>query len=133
MGVDLGTKRTGVAVSVEGIAQPHAVLDEQGDELVGALAALAQAEGVSEIVVGDPIRLDGTAGEPAERARELAAALGRTTGLPVALWDERMTTVVAERSLVGAGVRRRRRRTVVDKVAAAVMLQSYLDANRSRP
>ena len=131
MGVDPGTKRTGVAIGIGSVAQPLRVLEQQGEALVRALADLAREEEVTEIVVGHPLRLDGSEGPAAEAARELAASLGALTGLPVTMWDERLSTAEAERSLVGAGVRRRRRRGVVDKVAASVMLQTYLDARGS--
>jgi putative Holliday junction resolvase len=128
LAVDPGTVRTGVAVSTGRVAQPLGVLRERGEALVRALADLARRERVSEVVVGDPVRLDGSAGPASERARALATALRETTGLPVILVDERLTTAQAERALVAAGVRRRRRRAVVDGAAACLLLQSYLDA-----
>lgn len=131
MGVDLGAKRTGVAVSAGSIAHPLTVVEAGGSELVDRLTELARSEGVTEIVVGDPIRLDGTRGAAAEQARETAECLRRATGLDVRLWDERLTTAEAERALIEGGMRRRRRRAVVDKLAAAVLLQSYLDARAS--
>jgi putative Holliday junction resolvase len=132
MGVDLGAKRTGVAISAGSIAHPLTVLDASGSELVDRLADLARDEGVTDIVVGDPIRLDGTLGAAAEQARETAECLRRATGLEVTLWDERLSTAEVERTMVRGGVRRRARRAVVDKLAAAVLLQSYLDARASR-
>lgn len=128
LGVDLGTERTGVAIGVGGIAQPSRVLTMKGDELVRAIAGLARDEGATEVVLGHPVSLDGTEGPAATRVREIAESLRAATDVPVVLWDERLTTAEAERALVGAGVRRKRRRGVIDKVAAAVMLQSYLDA-----
>jgi putative Holliday junction resolvase len=132
LGVDIGTVRTGIAVEVLGIAQPLRVLTEFDEDLVGAIAAMAGEEGATEVVIGHPLRLDGTEGEAASRTREIAEALRAATQIPVVLWDERLTTVQAERSLVGAGVKRRKRRSVVDEVAATVMLQSYLDAGRGK-
>ena len=132
LGVDLGTVRTGIAVEAVGIAQPVAVLTQTGDELVSAVAAAARDLGATEIVVGLPLRLDGTDGPAAERSRAFADALRDATELPVALWDERLTTAESERALVGAGVRRRKRREVVDRVAATVMLQGYLDRGRQK-
>lgn len=128
MGVDLGAKRTGVAVSVGSVARPLTVVEAGGSDLVDRISELARSEDVSEIVVGEPIRLDGTRGPAAEQARETAECIRRATGLEVRLWDERLTTAEAERALIGGGVRRRKRRAVVDKLAAAVLLQSYLDA-----
>ena len=132
LGVDLGTVRTGLAVEVLGIAQPLKVLTAFDEDLVEAIATVAKEEGATEIVIGHPLRLDGTEGEAAERTREISGAIHAATGLPVVLWDERMTTVQAERSLVGVGMKRRKRRNVVDGVAATVMLQSYLDGGRDR-
>ena len=130
LGVDVGTERTGIAIEVVGIAQPLRVLTATGDDLVPAVVALAREEDATEIVIGHPLRMDGKEGPAAVRAREIADAMRIEAGLPVVLWDERLTTVQAERTLVGAGVRRRKRRTVIDKLAATVMLQSYIDAGR---
>jgi len=130
MGVDLGSARTGVAVAVAGIAQPLTVLTAKDGELVDALASLAREQDATEIVVGDPIRLDGTVGPAAERARATAERLRGSTSVPVVMWDERLTTAEAERTLIEADVRRKRRRSVVDTMAATLMLQSYLDAHR---
>ncbi|MEX2554117.1 MAG: Holliday junction resolvase RuvX [Actinomycetota bacterium] len=130
LGVDVGTERTGIAVEVVGIAQPLRVLTASGDDLVPAVVAIAREEAATEIVIGHPLRMDGNEGPAAVRAREIADAVRNEAGLPVVLWDERLTTVQAERTLVGAGVRRRKRRTVIDKLAATVLLQSYLDSGR---
>ena len=130
LGVDVGTERTGIAVEVVGIAQPLRVITAIGDDLVPAVVAIAREEDATEIVIGHPRRMDGNEGPAALRAREIAEAMRREAGVPVVLWDERLTTVQAERTLVGAGVRRRKRRAVIDKLAATVMLQSYLDAGR---
>ena len=133
MGVDLGTARTGVAIASAGIAQPLTVIAERDEErIVERLAELARDESATEIVFGIPISLDATEGPAAARARTVARRLEDLTGLPVHLWDERLTTAEAERSLVGAGVRRKRRRGVVDKLAATLLLQSYLDAQHSK-
>jgi len=85
---------------------------------------------VERVVIGLPRRLDGSEGVAAEQARHFASELERRTTAPVELWDERFTTVIAERSLIESGVRRRRRREVIDAVAAAVLLQSWLDSRR---
>ncbi|MCZ7536368.1 MAG: Holliday junction resolvase RuvX [Acidimicrobiia bacterium] len=136
LGVDLGERRIGLALSDPGgvIASPHSVLrrgrDRAGDHR--AILAVARDEGVVAIVVGLPRSLSGGLG-PAARAAlaeidELRASAGAC--MTVEACDERFTTVVAERALVEGGVRRQDRRAVVDKVAAAVMLQSWLDARR---
>ena len=128
LGVDPGTVRTGVAVGVVGVASPLDVLTATGSALVEELKRLASDRGAAEIVVGHPLRLDGTAGPAALAAEDLAECLRVATGLPVTLWDERLTTSEAESALRRAGVDGRRRRRIVDKHAAAVILQSYLDA-----
>ncbi len=133
MGVDLGTVRTGVAVASTAVAQPLVVIEESDDDrIVEKLAGIAREEGVTEIVFGIPVQLDGNEGPAAGRARDLARRLETASGLSVHLWDERLTTAQAERALVGGGVRRRRRRGVVDKIAAALLLQSYLDAQTAK-
>ena len=133
MGIDHGEKRVGVALSDEDslIAQPHETLARRDPSaLLAAIAALARDNEVGEIVVGLPLGLDGREGASARRARRFSERLGELTGLPIVLWDERMTTVAAQRALGEAGVRAREQKTMIDRVAAALMLQSYLDAKR---
>jgi putative Holliday junction resolvase len=86
-------------------------------------------EDVALLVVGLPLRLDGTEGEAARRARAFGEVLGAAFGVEVAFWDERLTTVAAERSLSEMGRRGTKRREVVDQSAATILLQGYLDAN----
>jgi putative Holliday junction resolvase len=95
-----------------------------------AIAALVRAHGVSQIVVGHPVTLAGERGTAARHAEAFADALRAVLDLPVALQDERLTTVEASRSLAGAGVRGRRRREAIDRTAAAILLQAYLDRSR---
>ena len=129
MGLDYGTRRIGVALSdaLQLTAQPFAVLDTSSGRLRSELLGLVEDNDVELIVVGLPIGLSGRETESTEGARKLAARVGEITGLPVELADERFTTRTAEQVLIGANVRRQRRKQVVDKVAAAVMLQHYLD------
>ncbi|OFW54332.1 MAG: hypothetical protein A2V75_00510 [Actinobacteria bacterium RBG_16_70_17] len=132
LALDYGTRRVGVAVSDPlGIsAQPHSVLDGSGPGLMRDIGRLAADLGVERIVVGLPLSLNGSEGPSAAAARRFAAEVAAATGLPVELLDERFTTVSAERVLVEAGLSGRRRRGVRDRVAAAVLLQSYLDGER---
>jgi putative Holliday junction resolvase len=127
--LDPGTRRIGVAVSDPlGItAQPHGTLEASAPDLDEQLRALATEVGAELIVVGLPLGLNGTEGRAARDARVFALRVGEATGLPVELHDERLTTVTAERVLLEAGLRRERRRAARDRVAAAVLLQSYLD------
>ncbi len=135
LGVDLGSRRIGLAISDPGgvIASPLRVLERTGDadRDRAAIVAAAREEEAATIVVGLPTEMSGRKG-PAARAaaaeRDALAAL--VPEVDVVLVDERMTTVIAQRSLVGAGMKRKDRKQQVDKVAAAVILQSYLDARR---
>ena len=88
-------------------------------------------EGVGEVVVGLPLRLDGHAGPQAEKVLAFVEALRTTLGIPVATWDERLTSVAAERALIEGGVRRAQRKAVRDRLAAVLILQGYLERKRS--
>jgi putative Holliday junction resolvase len=136
LGVDMGERRIGLALSdpTGTVAQPLAriVLDE-GRDAAMAIAEAARTYGAERVVVGLPRHMNGQEGEGARRARAVAAELARLLGVTVALWDERLTTVAAERALREGGVSGRRRRDKVDKTAAALILQAYLDAQRARP
>ncbi len=128
LAVDPGSKRVGIALSdpTGTIAQARpSVPAEPHDTLAARLAAIADENGAARIVVGVPRRLDGSAGPEAKAARELATALHDASGLPVELWDERLTTVAAERALISGGVKRGKRREMIDGVAAALLLQSH--------
>lgn len=134
LAVDPGSKRVGLAVSdpTETIAQALSTIPaEPGDTLTTRLAEIAKAHEARRIVVGLPLRLDGTRGPEAAAAKQLADALRQASGLPVELVDERMTTAAAERSLIAGGVRREKRRLVVDGVAATLLLQGHLDRKRA--
>jgi putative Holliday junction resolvase len=132
LALDPGSRRVGTAVSDPlGIsAQPHGVLDATDPRLMEQIARLGIDLGVERIVVGLPVSLNGSEGPAAAEARRFAAEVARSTGLPVDLLDERFTTVSAERVLVQAGLSGRRRRAVRDRVAAAILLQAYLDGGR---
>jgi putative Holliday junction resolvase len=135
LGIDPGARRIGLALSdPEGqFALPLEAVQARGTEhVVQQLAAEAVRQQAERLVVGLPLRLDGSEGESARLARKLAARLHAATGLPVVLWDERLTTRAAERALAEAGAHGARRKRAVDSVAAALLLQSYLDAERER-
>ena len=134
LGLDLGSKRIGVAVSDEmgWTAQGLAVLNRHGGKRdLENIARLVQEQRVEEVVLGLPINMDGSEGEQARKAREFAERLREHLELPVHLWDERLTTWEAEGILKQAGVKGRKRRQVVDKVAATLILKSYLEAREN--
>jgi putative holliday junction resolvase len=132
LGIDLGSRTIGLALSdVERrLASPYGSL-RRGKFAANAaeIAAIARREGVGGLVVGLPLSLDGSAGPAAQAARDWTHALAAATGLPAALWDERLSTVAVQRVLTDeADLSRRRRAEVVDRAAAAWMLQGALDA-----
>ncbi len=134
VGLDVGSRRIGVAVSDEmGLtAQPVLTLERRSkrDDL-RSLARLCRRFGVAGIVVGNPLLLSGDASPQTARSQSLAAELGNLTGLPIHLWDERLTTREAHRILYEAGHVRRKHRRIVDQVAATLILQSFLDERNS--
>lgn len=136
LGVDPGTKRIGLAVSdLSGtIASPLTVLQRSrsAQHDLHEIARVAREEEAEVIVVGLPINMDGSEGPAAKRARADAERLATVAGVPVELHDERRTTVSADRSMLEAGLNAIERRQRVDKVAAAIMLQSWLDARAHR-
>ena len=134
LGVDLGTVRTGLAVSdLSGLlASPVGTLTQRDlDRLSEQVAQSAREQEAGKIVVGHPRNMDGTRGESARRAEEFAEKLRTLTGLPVSLWDERMTTVSAIGILNQTNTRGKKRKAVVHTVAATIILQDYLDYLRS--
>ena len=134
LAVDPGSRRVGLAVSdpTATIAQPLATLDaEPRETLAKRLAEAARRSEAKRIVVGLPRQLDGSIGDAARSARDLASELRKASRLPVELVDERLTTALAERSMIASGVRRSRRRATIDQVAATLLLQSHLDSIRS--
>jgi len=135
LGVDLGARRIGLALSDPSrtIATPHEVLRRSGDPAADrrAIVDTARRQDANVIVVGLPLSLSGGSGPAARAALEEVEALRAVSGdIEVTVHDERLTTVTAERALTEAGMRREARRRVVDKVAAAVMLQSWLEQAR---
>jgi putative holliday junction resolvase len=134
LGVDFGERRTGVAISdaARVIAFPRETLEcPRVEQAAAAVARLAAAENVSEIVVGYPLNMNGSKGPRTARTDEFLAELVRRTAIPLQTWDERLSTKIAEAVLIEAGTRREKRRGVVDKLAAQVILQGYLDATGS--
>lgn len=130
LGLDLGSKRIGVALSDElGLtAQPLLVLERRSRAKdIQALGELIEAHQVEEVVLGLPRRMSGELGPEAEKVQVFGRLLAEATGRPVAYWDERLSTVSAERVLLQGDVSRAKRKRVIDKVAASLILQGYLD------
>jgi putative Holliday junction resolvase len=135
LALDVGRKRIGLAVSdpLGLTAQGLMVLERQDwDRDLDRLLKIAQPYQVEEVLVGLPRHLNGRLGEQAEEILTLARALGEALQAKVVTWDERLTTVEAERLLIEADMSRRRRRRVVDQVAATLILQAYLDRRQQR-
>lgn len=138
MGLDFGSKTVGVAVS------DSLLLTAQGIEIIrrneenklrrtlARIEELIVEYEVEEIVLGLPKNMNATEGQRVELTREFKDKLERRTGLPVHMWDERLTTVEAQRTMREAGIRREKRRDYVDKIAAALILQGYLDRRGMR-
>ena len=138
MGLDYGTKTVGVALSDELFitAQPfETIVREKANKLRKTLARIEEiiaAEGVTKIVLGLPKNMNNTLGERAEATNEFREMLERRTGLPVILVDERLTTVEADRILEETGVAQSGRKEHIDKMAAAIILQNYLDSQKTQ-
>jgi putative Holliday junction resolvase len=132
LALDLGEARVGLALSDELriTAQPAGAIPRGGSRsFLRAIASLVAEHGVSRVVVGHPLHLSGEEGVRGRDARETARRIEASLGIPAVLWDERMTTVEAERTLIAGGVRRARRREVVDSLAAVLILGSWLAAH----
>jgi len=133
LALDVGTKRIGLAVSdpLGLTAQGLGVLERKDwDRDLARLLEIARPYRVQEILVGLPRHMDGRPGEMVEEILALAQALGEALGAQVSTWDERLSTVEAERLLIQADMSRRKRRRVVDQVAASLILQAYLDGRQ---
>ena len=134
MALDIGSKRIGVAVSdpLRLFAQPVETIGSQGKKKdIARVAELVAERDVGVIVLGLPIRTDGTEGPEAAKTRRFAEAIEEAIdGVTVHLQDERFTTSQADRVLIEGGVRRKKRKEVIDQMAAVLILQSYLDSGR---
>lgn len=138
MGLDYGSKTVGVAVSdplgltAQGVEIVRRESEKRLRRTLARIEELAAEYQVTGFVVGLPKNMNNTVGERAEKSLAFADMLKRRTGLPVAMWDERLTTVEANRTLMESGVRREKRGEYVDKIAAVYILQGYLDAARAQ-
>ncbi len=133
MALDVGDKRIGVALSDPGqsLARGIHVLHRRSREAdIAAVVSLVNEHEVEKIIIGYPRLLDGRVGEQARKVEAYAAGLEKVVDVPVILWDERLSTAQAQRAMIEAGRKRRERRDRIDAVAAAVILQDYLDSLR---
>ena len=134
MGLDFGSKTVGVAVSdplgitAQGVEIVRRKSPNKLRQTLARIDELVREYGVEELVLGYPKNMNGTEGERCEKTREFKELLEKRTGLPVALWDERLTTVAADRSMMEAGLGRYERKEHVDEIAAVFILQGYMAA-----
>ena len=134
MGLDFGSKTVGVAVSdplgitAQGIEIVRRTSENKLRKTLASIEELVTEYEVTEIVLGFPKNMNNTIGERAEKSLAFKEMLERRTGLPVVMWDERLTTVAANRTLIEGGVRRENRKDYVDMLAAVYILQGYLDS-----
>lgn len=135
LGLDYGDRKIGVAISdafgwtAQGL---EVIVRRDDEEVLQRLGSIVREHGVEEIVLGMPKNMNGSIGPRGELSKAFAETLKQTFGLPVHLWDERLSTVSAERTLLEADVSRKKRRQVVDKMAATIILQTYLDYQSRR-
>ena len=132
LGIDPGARRVGVAVAdlETRFARPVEVIDAKDADVAARVSQLVTELGVERIVVGRPVGLSGNAGAAVDRQQELLAALRGACDVEIVEYDERLTTVMADRALRAAGRSTRQTRTIKDAVAAQILLQGYLDATR---
>ena len=136
MAIDYGDAHTGIAISdpTGFLAGFTTVIDAyRPDRVAEQVARLAREHGAERLVLGHPINMDGTLGPRSEKAQAMKRLLEEVTGLPVALWDERRTTIDAHQILFNSGKNARKRKKVVDAVAASLILEGYLTYLKSHP
>ena len=134
MAIDYGDAHTGIAVSdptgfLAGFTTT--IHSRRQEEVVSEICTLARKHGAQELVLGHPLNMDGTRGPRAEKAEAMAELLRSATNLPVVLWDERRTTIDAHQILFNAGKNAKKRKKVVDAVAASLILEGYLTYKKS--
>lgn len=138
MGLDFGSKTVGVAISdplfltAQGIEIIRRKEENKLRKTLARIEELIMEYEVEELVLGYPKNMNDTLGERVEKTEEFKAHLERRTGLSVILWDERLTTVAADRAMIEGGLRRKERKEQIDKLAAVLILQAYLDYRRNQ-
>ncbi|MBN2298925.1 MAG: Holliday junction resolvase RuvX [Deltaproteobacteria bacterium] len=132
MGLDFGTKRIGVAISDPecSMAHPLDTVEVRGDgSHMDQIQAIAQEYGISKVVIGLPYNMDGSIGPSGEKVIAWSEEIKKLLDLPVVFWDERLTTSQAHEFLIGLNVRGKKRRHIVDKIAAGIILKDYLESS----
>lgn len=138
MGLDFGSKTVGVAISdallitAQGIEIIRRKEENKLRQTMARIEELIEEYEVEELVIGLPKNMNDTEGVRVELTKEFGEKLGRRTGLPVSYWDERLTTVAADKAMIEAGVRRGNRKDYVDMIAATLILQGYLDCRKNK-
>ena len=133
LGLDVGEKRIGIAISdAMGVIAlgVETFYREEENGIIEKLRSIIKTESVTAIVVGLPLNMNGTEGPKAKEAKDFAEKLKKEIGLPVTLWDERLSTAEVERLMISAGASRAKRKKKIDKLAAQVILQGYLDSRK---
>ncbi|MEK6681272.1 MAG: Holliday junction resolvase RuvX [Nitrospirota bacterium] len=133
LGLDVGDKRIGIAVSDELCMCAHGVrtIERKGiKEDIRQIKEICEEYGVEEIIAGLPVNMDGTKGIMAGKVEDFISLLKKDILIPINTWDERLSTVQAERNLIEADMSRKKRKLVIDKIAAAIILQGYLDSRQ---
>ena len=128
--LDLGKKRIGLSISDvnQKIASPYDVIQEKKfSEILVILKSLIKEFDIGSLIIGDPINMDGSLGPKSQSSRSFIANISNDIDIPILLWDERLSTVAAEKSLIEADISRKKRSKVIDKIAANLILQSFLD------
>lgn len=135
LGVDYGDSRIGLSVcdEMEILASPLATIKSLSmKKNIDSVCEIAKRENVSLIVVGLPLNMDGNEGERAGKSRAFGRVLERVSGIKVEYFDERLTSVEAEEIMQSVGVKKDKRKNIVDRIAAQLILQSYIDANKNK-
>lgn len=131
LGIDVGTVRTGLALSdpLHMLATPHSVIDAtKPSQALQSVIDLCKEQDVERIVLGWPLHMNGDPGQMTAAIQKFADQLSEQIDTPIVKWDERLTTVTAEQGLIASGAKRKRKKELVDQLAAQIMLQHYLDA-----
>ena len=134
LGIDLGEKRVGLSISdrTQSIASNYTTLEKKKFALFShALQSIIDKETICGIIIGFPLNMDGSEGPKCQSTRDFARNFSKIVDIPITFWDERLTTVAAEKSLLSADLSRKKRRKVIDSVAAVLILQNALDRLKS--